>query len=195
MKSFVKVRFSWSAVVAALAVILVVLAVLEYRWNKDVSEAASVRMRASLQASLMAYRQDLYRELADICMPLQLVPAVNEHDRWPQYARQVAAAQRTAALPHLVANVFVWSTRGDNSYQLHRMNSATGHFELTQWPASLEPLHEGLRAISPEVEAIIPRPRRRIRRRILAPQTCAAARPVRVLRGHLRKAFPRLPMR
>ena len=111
MKSFVKVRFSWSAVVAGLAVILVVLAVLEYRWSKDVSEAASVRMRASLQASLMAFRQDLYRELASICMPLQLVPAVNEHDRWPQYARQVAAAQRPAAVPHLVANVFVWSTR------------------------------------------------------------------------------------
>ena len=158
MKSFVKVRVSWSAVVAGLAVILVVLAVLEYRWSKDVSEAASVRMRASLQASLMAYRQDLYRELASICMPLQLVPAANEHDRWPQYARQVAAAQRTSAVPPLVANVFVWSTRGGNSSELHRMNSATGHFELTQWPASLQPLHEGLRAISPDVEAIISRP-------------------------------------
>ena len=73
MKSFGKARFSWSAVVAGLAVILIVLAVLEYRWSKDVSEAASVRMHASLQSSVMAFRQDLYRELASY------LPAVAAH--------------------------------------------------------------------------------------------------------------------
>ena len=48
-----------------------------------------------------------------ICLPLQLIPAANPHDRWPQYARQVQAAQHAAAVPQIMANVFVWSTRGD----------------------------------------------------------------------------------
>ena len=74
------------------------------------------------------------------------------------------------------------------------MNSATGHFELAQWPASLEPLHEALRAISPELEALHSASAAANQAGILPPDL-AAARPVRVPRGHLPKAFPRLPMR
>jgi signal transduction histidine kinase len=182
MKSLRKVRFSWLAVVAGLAVILIVLAVLEYRWNRDVSEAASVRMRASLQSSLIAYRQDLYRELAGVCLPLQLIPAGNAHDRWLQYARQVEAAQRTATVPQLVANVFVWSTRGDGFSRLRRMGAASGRFETAEWPASLQPLHETLRAILPELEVVIPRP---------APSNLSANSPSERLRS--RGPSPRAP--
>jgi signal transduction histidine kinase len=157
MKSFGKARFSWSAVVAGLAVILIVLAVLEYRWSKDVSEAASLRMHASLQSSVMAFRQDLYRELAAICLPLQLIPASNPHDRWPQYARQVQAAQHAAAVPQVMANVFVWSTRAKGVSELRRMDSVSGRFELAEWPASLQRLHEALRALLPQLAAMTPR--------------------------------------
>jgi signal transduction histidine kinase len=153
MKSFGKVRFSWSAVVAGLAIILIVLAALEYRWNRDVSEAASVRMHASLQSSVMAFRQDLYRELAGICLPLQLIPSANVHDRWPQYARQVQAAQHAAAVPQMVANVFVWSTRADGFSQLRSMDASSGHFEPTEWPASFQQLHQALQALLPGLVA------------------------------------------
>ncbi len=158
MKSFPQVRFSWSAVVAGLAAILIVLAVLEYRWNRDVSEAASVRMHASLQSSVMAFRQDLYRELASICLPLQLIPADNAHDRWPQYARQVQTAQHAAAVPRMVANVFVWSTRADGFSQLRRMDADSGRFEPAEWPASFQQLHEALRALLPDLTAATLRP-------------------------------------
>jgi signal transduction histidine kinase len=158
MKSFRQVRFSWSAVVAGLAAILIVLAVLEYRWNRDVSEAASVRMRASLQSSVMAFRQDLYRELAAICLPLQLIPPANAHDRWPQYARQVQTAQHAAAEPRMVANVFVWSTRADGFSQFRRMDAVSGRFEPAEWPASLQQLHEALRALLPDLVATTLRP-------------------------------------
>ena len=158
MKSFLKVRFSWSAVVAGLAVILIVLAVLEYRWSRDVSEAASVRMHASLQASIMAFRQDLYRELAGICLPLQLIPPADARDRWPQYARQVQTAQHAAAVPQMVANVFVWSTRADGFSQLRRMDSGSGRFEAADWPASFQQLHETLRSFLPDSAAVASRP-------------------------------------
>ncbi len=158
MKSFFKARFSWSAVVAGLAVILIVLAVLEYRWSRDVSEAASVRMHASLQASIMAFRQDLYRELVGICLPLQLIPPADSHDRWPQYARQVQTAQHASAVPQMVANVFVWSTRADGFSQLRRMDSGSGRFEAAEWPASLQQLHETLRSFLPDSAAVASRP-------------------------------------
>lgn len=158
MKFFSKVRFLWLAVVAGLAATLIVLAVLEYRWSRDISEAASMRMHASLQSSLIAFRQDLYRELAGICLPLQLIPPANAHDRWQQYARQVQAAQRAAAVPQMVANVYVWSTGIDGFSELRRMDSDSGRFEPAEWPASLQRLHETLWTFSPDLAAVASRP-------------------------------------
>ena len=70
-----KERLASSAVVIALAGVLAVLAVLQYRWSREVSEAASDRMKASLQNSMVGLRQDLYRELSGLGMAFQGDPA------------------------------------------------------------------------------------------------------------------------
>ncbi len=64
MKLPPKERLSSLAVVIALAAVLMVLAVLQYRWSGEVSEASTLRMEAALHSSLLGWRQDLYRELA-----------------------------------------------------------------------------------------------------------------------------------
>src|SRR5260221_3384836 len=59
------------AVPLVLSCVLVVLAILQYRWSRQASDAATTRMHASLQSSMMNFRQDLSRELAAMCLELQ----------------------------------------------------------------------------------------------------------------------------
>ena len=74
------------------AVVLVVLAVMQYRSSRQLSEATTGQMRANLQGSLMDFRQGLERELAPLCRDLQpnigvrgrgtLQEIASNFDRW-----------------------------------------------------------------------------------------------------------------
>jgi hypothetical protein len=57
------------------AAIVFMLAVLQYHWTGQVSEAAEERMRETLNASTSQFRQEFSRELLRICSGLQLDPA------------------------------------------------------------------------------------------------------------------------
>src|SRR5512140_2861566 len=103
MKAFSKDRvFSWSLIVA-LASVLVVLGYLQYRWSGQVSEAATERMQAGLQGSLVSFRQDLTREFARLGLELQ-----PEHGPQSLGARgftdRLRHWQRTSPHPGLIDN-------------------------------------------------------------------------------------------
>ena len=54
--------------VLVLIAILVTLAVLQYRWSGQVSQAERERMQTSLIASMGQFRQELDSELQQICL-------------------------------------------------------------------------------------------------------------------------------
>jgi len=140
----------------ALACVLVALAVMQYRWSGEVSEAARTRMQASLQMSLMNVRQDLTRELAVMCVDMQ-----NDGGSISENARNLSEKlqrwQRTASHPGLVASVYLWNSE-DESASLLRLSPADGRFEAVAWPAHFSELH---RFLSSEIEhEFSPQPRR-----------------------------------
>jgi signal transduction histidine kinase len=120
---------------------LIALAVLQYRWSRQVSEAASTRMQTRLQNSMMNFRLDLARELATMCLQLQgdnsaLLDAKGLDER-------VEAWQRTSSLASLIVNVYEWNHQPGSDSPLLHLSSPQPHFQtLVSWPAKLESVHE-----------------------------------------------------
>jgi signal transduction histidine kinase len=146
-----KDRLQWYVVVLALTAVLVVLAAMQYRWSKEVSQAASERMELDLESTMMRWRDDLYREIAGFCLRLQVVPQIQARERRRQYAQQYDAWTRTAPHPNVIANVFVLENEGAGLPHLLRLEPATGEFKAAAWPRGFEALHDRLLSISAEL--------------------------------------------
>jgi signal transduction histidine kinase len=125
------------AVIAILAAVLVLLAVLQYRWSLEVSNAERARMKASLDQSISQFRQEFYRELAQVCSALHSEPAAEPGSIWASYAERYQSWARTAPRPDLVANVFVWQAGADTNSHLLLLRPALSRFEPVEMPASL----------------------------------------------------------
>jgi signal transduction histidine kinase len=140
-----KERVSSAAIVVALAAVLLVLAVVQYRWSSQVSEVARMRMKANLQASLMGFRQDLYHELSGVCLALRAGPLSAPEERWPEYAQHFQQWSRSAAHPGLVANLYIWKDGDTPHAEFLRLDRETGEFKIAQWPPGFESLRNKLR--------------------------------------------------
>src|SRR6267378_4310233 len=69
-----KLPLSWIALLCGLALLLVMVAALQYRWTKQLSEATEARIGSALQPLMMGWHLDFYGELSAICVALQVGP-------------------------------------------------------------------------------------------------------------------------
>jgi signal transduction histidine kinase len=135
------------AVPTLLTGVLIALAVLQYRWSRQVSEAASTRMQTSLQDSMMNFRLDLARELATMCLQLQGENAASVEAKG--LAQRVAEWQRTSSLSGLLLNVYEWKRGEEDGAPLLRLIMPQAHFEkMAVWPAEFDGAHEALLSTS-----------------------------------------------
>ena len=144
----------------AMACVLIILAVMQYRWSREVSEAARNRMQANLQMSLMNLRQDFARELAAMCLDMQSDAASSSAEA-KGLSEKLQRWQQTASHPGLVASVYLWDVSSHNS--LLRLSPAGARFETNPWPKNLAELHRFLssdfmREPAPRQRRITPRP-------------------------------------
>ena len=127
------------AVVGVLASVLVVLAVLQYLWIGQVSNAGRDRMQASLNTAVSQLRRDLNYELQQVGAALQLDPFSSLDDpAWASLARRCETWALTAANARLVSGLFVWESVGNDSSRLLQLNPALKRFEPAAWPPRLE---------------------------------------------------------
>jgi signal transduction histidine kinase len=145
MKPHLKERlFTWAAI-PVLTIVLIVLAVLQYKWSGQISTANRAQMQASLQAALFGFRMDLTRELSAVA--LEVRSAMDAAGGDPQeFAPKLRHWQETAAHPGLVASVYVWDMdlKDQRNNRLLQVNTAKETAEVVAWPPLLEPLHQHL---------------------------------------------------
>jgi len=121
------------ALVAVLAAVLVLLAVLQYRWSLEVSRAERTRIETSLKTSVAQFRQEFYRELIQVSTTFHSDPVAEPADFWSIYADRYQDWVRNASRPDLVSNIFVWRAAGNTVVEL---DSASGDFQPVAWPPS-----------------------------------------------------------
>ena len=148
MKLPLKERVFLSAVVFALAAVLVALAILQYRWSGEVSRAASTRLQADLQNSVMRWREDLYRELTEIYSSLQAGPGSPAQEKASIYVQQYAAWSRRTAHTDLISHVYLLSEAGTKQERVMQLNASSGEAEPAPWPERLADLHSWMQRFS-----------------------------------------------
>src|SRR5258707_4277468 len=135
----------WVAV-PALAAVLVGLAVLQYRWSGQVSDATREQMLSNLQMSLMSFRQDLARELGAAAIEIRAVADSPNAVKPEELKEQFHHLEQNAAHPNLGSHIYLWQ---DPTHQKPlRFDPASAQFERTSWPAEFDPMQQRLLEIT-----------------------------------------------
>ena len=128
MSSFSKHWGFSVALVAPAAVVLIVLAGMQYRWSNQVSQATSVRLADSLRMSMIDWHLDLFRNLAEACLSMRASPDVVPRDDLTRYQRGYEEWKRAAAYPDLISNLYVMQSQDGGHARVLRLDPASGQF-------------------------------------------------------------------
>lgn len=152
MKAPFKHRTISTAVIIPSAVIIAVLAVLQYRWSTGVSEATAVRLADSLQMSMMNWQKDLFRYFSEISLALRIDPVEDAPNDVSHYVRRFAEWRAVARYPKLVSSVYLVDLDPDAkpaaTPEALRLNSSGQGFDPHSWPAELTPVRADLERVS-----------------------------------------------
>jgi len=144
----IKERALSTAVVIPTAVVVIVLAVLQYRWSNQVSEATSVRLADSLQMSMINWHLDFFRYFSEMCLTMRVDPESGTPGDLNQYMRRFAEWRAVAKYPELVSNLYLLKSDEAAHPRALRLDPSTRRFEPEEWPAPLERLRSELRQAS-----------------------------------------------
>ena len=123
-----------------LALLLAVLAVLQWRWIGEVSDMERQRMRASLLSAAGRFVEEFDREVTQVFLAFHPAPdarlerVVKQHERW----------QAEALNPRLVRDVFLVQRGASGELELAVLRPRERRFEPCPWPAELARLHRQL---------------------------------------------------
>jgi signal transduction histidine kinase len=128
---------------AALLILLPALAVLQYRWVGQVSEAERDRMERNVRVAAFQFRGAFDGEIIRAINGLRLDATTVRESAWYRYADRYASWLDTTDHPAIVANVFLVD-QGDGALRLRRWNPASHEFDAAAWPARMESLRSRL---------------------------------------------------
>jgi signal transduction histidine kinase len=161
----------WISVLTGMASLVVMVALLQYRWTKQLIEATQVGMRDSLRPLTTGWHLDFYGELSAICVALQVGPDSGAHDAWADYLqrynkwsqRDISADEMEGVKPSsdLVEQVYIWETSNGSDPRLLRLSPEENKIVKVETPENLgslltrlqhasSTLPEALRAWQPE---------------------------------------------
>jgi signal transduction histidine kinase len=129
----------------ALAILLPLLAVLQYRWIGEVSQAERERLRAAPER----FAEDFDRELTRAFLSFQPgLRSGGQDDRRAELVQQARRWRAGAPLPQLLRAVYVAErTEGANGgLALSRLDPAGERFVPVPWPPELAPVEKRLAA-------------------------------------------------
>jgi len=142
--------FFWMAVLLSIAVLLAIVATLQYRSSTEIKNAEQARVGTDLESVMIKWHLDFYGEFSTVCVALQIGPDSGERDSWEDYLHRYAhwsnAANRDDSLNNLYQNrdlvkdIYIWETSRHPSPRLLRLNAAQNKIESSAMPPALEVL-------------------------------------------------------
>lgn len=116
--------------------LLPALAILQYRWIGQVSDAERDRRERTLKHATTQVAQDLDLELVRAFVGLQVDGDSHRNDNWEGYADRVEAWRAAAVSPAIVREVLL-ADRSGGSLRLRRWNGASLQFVPAEWTEDL----------------------------------------------------------
>lgn len=148
----------WIVVLPCMTSVLIIVAVLQYRWTKQLSVASEARLTTPLQPLMIGWHLDFYGELSAICVALQVGPDSGARDDWDDYLHRYVSwshapvnpesVENIYANPGVVKSIYVWQTAGRAIPRLLRLDPGAVRIEPSGIPEDLRPLLARLQARS-----------------------------------------------
>ena len=134
-----RLRLPIGVTAAALFGLLVVLAMLQYRWLGQISDADRDQRRSRLAHDAHEFAQDFDRELARAYLLFLGDPMGDAlgDDVATRVAERYDHWQSTSAFPRLLKEVYAFTQTDDGKAELRRFDPGSRRFELVEWPASM----------------------------------------------------------
>jgi hypothetical protein len=134
-----------------MACLLVTVAILQYRWTKQLSDISEARTWSDLQPLMLGWDLDLYGEFSAICVALQVGPDSGARETWDDFLQRYVdwshSATRNDSLENIYANpdvvdgIFIWETSNKAAPRLFALNSESARIERANVPAELQTLY------------------------------------------------------
>jgi len=148
----------WVTVLSGMASLVIMVAVLQYRWTQQLIEATEAGTGNSLRPLTTSWHLDFYGELSAICVALQVGPDSGAHDAWADYLQRytkwshqdIAAdtLETVSASPDLVEQVYIWETSNSTNPRLLRLAPEEKKIVSSEIPQGLKLLLARLQAAS-----------------------------------------------
>jgi len=141
----VRILSSRIALPVLLAALVCVLAVLQYRWLGQASEAERTQLVRSLTQRTTDIANAFDGELTQAYLAHQLTQQAARSKDWTGFADAIDRWRRTARFPQMVRAVYMAEPAGDETV-LHRFDSTARGFpvDTVPWPAHLESVRKRL---------------------------------------------------
>ena len=141
-------RFIWTATLIGIAILLLALALLQYRWNAQIRQAAEVRAGADLESVMMKWHLDLYGEAFHDLYRSPGRSGFGCHDRWDDYLQRYerwrnagsTSGENIYSNPDVVSDIYIWETTRRENAHLLRLNASAGTIEPVSKPRELNDL-------------------------------------------------------
>ncbi len=139
-----RVRLPLGVTAAALFGLLVVLAMLQYHWLGQISDADRDQRRMRLAHDAAEFAQDFDRELARAYLLFQGEPMADNasEDMAARFVRRYEHWQSTSAFPRMLKDVYVFSQSDGGTIELRRFDPTARRFENAEWPSSMSDWRE-----------------------------------------------------
>ncbi|MBS1791799.1 MAG: HAMP domain-containing histidine kinase [Acidobacteria bacterium] len=129
-------------VIAALLLLLPLLAVLQYRWLGEVSQAERERMQSNLRASAEKLCADFDSELTNLYVQFQLPALPNSElvnlNVASRYRLWVASSPKSK----LISEIYRVVSNDEGKWRLTKFQPESSSFEEVEWPEKLSSIRE-----------------------------------------------------
>ena len=143
-----KARLGTAAAVATAAVVVVALGVLQYRWNREASDATGVRLADALQLSMINWHLDLFRNLSEVSLTMRMPVDDTGRSDVEQYAERLEEWRSLARYPELVANVYIVRRTPEQRVDVMPLAPGSPPLDRAQLPPDVQDVVSELEATS-----------------------------------------------
>jgi signal transduction histidine kinase len=138
----------WMVVAIAMLALLPLLAVLQYRWVGEVSQAERERMQANLRTASAQFSREFDHELTRAGVTFRMDGATLSEKDWDRWAAHYEEWTRTAPDPELLRRVGFIEASEAGEMRFLAFNATTKRLEPAEWPASYGELRNRLEALT-----------------------------------------------
>jgi signal transduction histidine kinase len=132
--------------ISAMAGVVLILAVLQYRWTSEISRTEQLRLKTELATSVRTIDQEFSYDFERLCESFEMDFEAPSSTIESRAAKMYAQWAKTASRPSLVSALHIWRIEPTHFNSIETLNQTSHQFESMPWPSRIDSLHDFLKS-------------------------------------------------